>query len=163
LGVGSFELAYLLCYPMVPASFSVVFLLGTSGDITRFWVAVLVAGYACYGSLPWTAARPPRILSTPEATVLGRINTHVLGSLSHGMNTFPSGHVAVALAAALVVCSVSLAWGVGFLTIAAWIAVAAVRGRYHYLVDVLVGAGVGMAAAFTAAFAVPGSGPDPLA
>jgi hypothetical protein len=149
-----FEVAYLLCYPLVPAAFAVVFALGTPRDITRFWIAVLLAGYACYGSLPWTAARPPRLISAPEPIFFARVNAGVLGRVSHNMNTFPSGHVAVALAASLVVCSVSMAWGAGFLAIAAAVAVAAVRGRYHYLVDVLVGAGVG-AGAFATALAVP--------
>ncbi len=149
-----FEVAYLLCYPTVPAAFGVVFVAGDRGDITRFWIAVLLAGYACYGSLPWTAARPPRLISAPDPIFFARVNAGVLGRVSHNMNTFPSGHVAVAVAASLVVCSVSMAWGAGFLAIAAAVAVAAVRGRYHYLVDVLVGAGVG-GGAFATALAVP--------
>lgn len=160
VGVGFFELAYLLCYPSIPAAFAVVFVAGDRDDIARFWVAVLLAGYASYGSLPWTAARPPRLISAPEPIFLARVNAEVLGRVSHNMNTFPSGHVAVTLAAALVVCSVSLPWGVGFLAIATAVAVAAVRGRYHYLVDVLVGAGVGVTAFVTAAVGpAAGSGP----
>jgi membrane-associated phospholipid phosphatase len=151
-----FELAYLLCYPSVPAAFAVVFIAGNREDITRFWIAVLLAGYACYGSLPWTAARPPRLISAPEPIYFARINAHVLGRVSHNLNTFPSGHVAVTLAAALVVCSLSMAWGLGFLAIATAVAVAAVNGRYHYLVDVLVGAGVGVAAVLTAVVLQPG-------
>ena len=153
-----FELAYLLCYPTIPAAFAVVFVAGDRADITRFWIAVLLAGYACYGSLPWTAARPPRLISAPEPVFFARFNSHVLGRVSHSMNTFPSGHVAVTLAAALQVCVVSPGWGVAFLGIALAVAVAAVNGRYHYLVDVLVGAGVGVGAFVTAAV-VPGSAP----
>ena len=160
LGVGRwrtrhvFELAYLLCYPIVPLAFAVVFLRGDAGAITRFWVAVLLAGYVCYGTLPWTAARPPRLTGRPEGRplqpteprLLARINVYVLGRVSHNLNTFPSGHVAVSLAAALVVCSVSIAWGVAFVLIASAIAVAAVGGRYHYAIDVLIGLGVGLLA-----------------
>ena len=161
VGRGMWELAYLLCYPTIPAAFAVVFIAGDRDDITRFWMAVLLAGYSCYGSLPWTAARPPRLISAPESVFLARMNAHVLGRVSHNMNTFPSGHVAVTLAAALVVCSVSRPWGVGFLAVATAVAVAAFRGRYHFLVDVLVGAGVGViafliAAAGPAAGSVPG-------
>jgi hypothetical protein len=154
------EVAYLLCYPTIPAAFAVVFIVGDREDITRFWIAVLLAGYACYGSLPWTAARPPRVLSAPEPILFARVNAHVLGRVSHNMNTFPSGHVAVTLAAALEVCTVSLGWGLGFLAIAMAVAVAAVNGRYHYLIDVLVGAGVGLGAFVTAAaVALAGSAP----
>jgi membrane-associated phospholipid phosphatase len=156
-----FELAYLLCYPTIPAAFAVVFIAGSRADITRFWIAVLLAGYACYGSLPWTAARPPRLISAPEPIFFARLNTHVLGRVSHNMNTFPSGHVAVTLAAALQVCLVSPGWGVAFLGIAFAVAIAAVNGRYHYLVDVLVGAGVGIGAFLTAAVAGPAAGSAP--
>jgi membrane-associated phospholipid phosphatase len=173
LGAGSWrsghllELAYLLCYPMVPAAFTVVFVLGDREAMTRFWNAVLLAGYASYVSLPWTAARPPRLRDDrdthvfPEESAVRSINRHVLGRVSHNLNTFPSGHVAVAIAAALVVCSVSIPWGLVFVATAGAIAVAAVTGRYHYLVDVLVGAGVGVGAALIAAavlrfVAVPG-------
>jgi membrane-associated phospholipid phosphatase len=156
-----FEIAYLLCYPTIPAAFAVVFVAGGREDITRFWIAVLIAGYACYGSLPWTAARPPRLISAPDPIFFARVNAHVLGRVSHNMNTFPSGHVAVTLAAALGVCSVSMAWGLAFLALAMAVAVAAVRGRYHYLVDVLVGAGVGVVAFVTAAVAAPAAGSGP--
>ena len=54
------ELAYLLCYPLVPLSFAVVWLKGSPGDIERFWLTVLVAGYGCYATLPWLVSRPPR-------------------------------------------------------------------------------------------------------
>jgi PAP2 superfamily len=154
------EVAYLLCYPSIPAAFAVVFIAGDRDDITRFWMAVLLAGYACYGSLPWTAARPPRLISAPEPIFFARMNAQVLRRVSHNMNTFPSGHVAVTLAAALVVCSVSMVWGVGFLAIATAVAVAAYRGRYHFLVDVLVGAGVGVIAFLTAAVG-PAAGSAP--
>ncbi len=143
-----FEAAYLLCYPMVPATFSIVFLLGDASDVARFWVAVLLAGYACYGTLPWTAARPPRVVARDEHARRGiaKLNAAVLGRVSHHLNTFPSGHVAVTLAAALSVMLVHTCAGVAFLVVAIAIAVAAVAGRYHYLVDVLTGIPIGAAA-----------------
>lgn len=166
LGVGNWhhhlmELAYLLCYPLVPAAFLVVVVLGREADIHRFWLAVLAAGYACYGTLPWTAARPPRLSGGSEgrpATPIAALNVAVLGRVSHNLNTFPSGHVAVAIAAGLAVWPVSAAWGAAVLALAVTIAVAAVAGRYHYGVDVLAGVGVGAAAATIAgvAVAVPG-------
>lgn len=156
LGRGIFEFAYLLCYPLVPAAFVVVYALGTNADVRRFWLAVLSAGYVCYITLPWTAARPPRLLDRPDdlppavgtiVKTLSAVNTHVLGRLSHQLVTFPSGHVAVAAAAALAVAHVSAAAGIGFGALAGLIAVAAVSGRYHYVVDVLLGLAVGVATA----------------
>src|SRR5690606_21635953 len=37
------ELAYLLCYPLVPAAFAVVWREGNAADVSRFWIAVLAS------------------------------------------------------------------------------------------------------------------------
>ena len=137
------ELSYLLCYPLVPAAFAVVWAAGGEDDVDRFWVAVLAAGYACYGSLPWLVSRPPRI-AEPERTAdprhpLAAVNAFVLGRVSHQLTTFPSGHVAVSWAAAGVLSTVSAAAGSVVAVAAAAIAVAAAAGRYHYVIDVVLG------------------------
>jgi membrane-associated phospholipid phosphatase len=77
-------------------------------------------------------------------------NASILRTASHQFNTFPSGHVAVAIAVALSVLPVWRAAAVIFGVIAAGIAVGAAIGRYHYGIDVLVGALVGVAAAMLA-------------
>jgi hypothetical protein len=138
------ELAYLLCYPLVPASFIVVYSLGTTADIARFWVAVLAAGFACYVTLPWLPSRPPRLLAGAGGSRdLGAVNAFVLGRVSHQLNTFPSGHVAVSCAAAGALWPVSPPAGLVVAVIAAAVAVGAAAGRYHYVADVLLGAAVG--------------------
>jgi membrane-associated phospholipid phosphatase len=143
------EAAYLCCYPLVPLAFSIVFALGAAEDVVRFWLTVLGAGYACYITLPWTAARPPRLVGAewPVPYAVAAVNAAVLGRVSHQFVTFPSGHVAVSIAAALAVTRVWPAAGAGFGVIAMLIAIAAVAGRYHYLVDVLFGLLVGAAVA----------------
>jgi membrane-associated phospholipid phosphatase len=73
-----------------------------------------------------------------------RVNEFVLKRISHRLNTFPSGHVAVSLAAALEVMSISQPAGIVLLSIASAIAAGAVLGRYHYALDVVVGAVLGM-------------------
>ena len=135
------EVAYLLCYPLVPAAFAVVWSRGGDTDISRFWVAVLAAGFACYGPLPWLVSRPPRSLPDARRPVswIGRVNTVVLDRVSHRLNTFPSGHVAVSLAAALSVWPVSPVAAILFAAIAVGVAIGAVTGRYHYVPDVLAG------------------------
>lgn len=147
------ELAYLVCYPLVPAAFGVVWSLGGPRDIDRFWVAVLGAGYACYASLPWLLSRPPRLLDRLAAAPrhVGAVNVFVLGRVSHQLNTFPSGHVAVAAAAAVVVATIAPVFGVLIGLTAVAIAVGAAAGRYHYVIDVLLGfaaAAVALAAAW---------------
>jgi membrane-associated phospholipid phosphatase len=55
-------------------------------------------------------------------------------------NTFPSGHVAGSLAVALAVAAVMPLAGLLFLLLALSIGLACIVGRYHYVVDVVVGA-----------------------
>jgi membrane-associated phospholipid phosphatase len=143
------EFAYLLCYPLVPTAFLVVWTRGDDMDVNRFWMAVLGAGFACYGALPWLVSRPPRLTSGERTRARGvaRINALVLNRLSHQLNTFPSGHVAVSVASALGVWAVSPPAGAVIGAIALGVSLGAVTGRYHYVVDVVAGAAVGVLSA----------------
>ena len=146
------ELSYLFCYPLVPALLVVVLLAGGTVDVDRFWTAVLIGGYGSYGSLPWLISRPPRLAvnaaETPQA--IAAVNVFVLGRVSHELNTFPSGHVSVSWAAALTVLPVSPAAAAIVGLIAAGVSVGAAAGRYHYIVDVLLGVAAGGLAAAVA-------------
>lgn len=148
------ELAYLLCFPLVPLAFWIVWARGDEAEVDRYWTAVLAAGFACYGTLPWLVSRPPRVRRPPpreeHAPASRRVNLFVLARVSHGLNTFPSGHVAVAVAAALIVYATWPAAGLVLAAVAAAIAAGAVAGGYHYLVDVLLGIVLGAAAALVA-------------
>ena len=145
------ELAYLFCYPLVPLSFAVVWTMGDEVDVARFWLAVLLAGYSCYATLPWLVSRPPRLRGTPErSAMLARLNEQVLRRVSHQLNTFPSGHVAVAAAAAATVAVVSAPAGLVIGTIVAAISVGAAAGGYHYALDVLLGLAIAAAAVVVA-------------
>jgi membrane-associated phospholipid phosphatase len=59
--------------------------------------------------------------------------------------SFPSAHVASAFAIALVFLRYALPVGVVFLMVAILISLAAVVGRYHYVLDVLLGAATALA------------------
>jgi membrane-associated phospholipid phosphatase len=139
-----FEIAYLVCYPLVPASWAVIALAGQQGDVNRFWTAVLGAGFASYVVLPLLVSRPPRLVgetaSPPRHVAV--VNARVLRRFSHELNTFPSGHVAISAAAAAVVCTVLPAAGVVVAMVAAGVAIGAVAGKYHYVADVIAGLAV---------------------
>lgn len=142
------ELGYLLCYPLVPLAFGIVWLSGDVADVERFWLAVLLSAYACYGTLPWLVSRPPRLQPGQGSRrgAVAELNAHVLGRVSHRLNTFPSGHVAVAAAAAASVAVVSVPAGAALAGIVAAISVGAGAGGYHYVIDVVFGLAIAVAA-----------------
>ena len=150
------ELAYLACYPLVPMCLSLVWLRGGVSEVVEYWTAVLAAGFACYASLPWLVSRPPALLAADDADAVtgraldgsprvSRLNRWVLSRVSHRWTTFPSGHVAVSCAAAVGLARVWPAAGSLAALVAAGVAVGAVAGRYHFLVDVLAGLAVAIA------------------
>jgi membrane-associated phospholipid phosphatase len=62
------------------------------------------------------------------------------------VNTLPSGHAAGALATALAVGTIMPFAGIVFLLAALLISIATVVGRYHYVVDTVLGVLVALAA-----------------
>lgn len=144
----AFELSYLACYVLVPSTFYLVWRVGDDIQIRRFWLSVLLAGYSCYFTIPWLMSRPPRLLmpvarSRPSVASLTEF---LLARVSHMANTFPSGHVAVTAAAAVTVYPVSPTAGLAMSVMTVGIAFGAVVGRYHFVVDVILGGGLGVAA-----------------
>lgn len=144
------QLGYLACFPLVPIAFAIVWFAGSPNDVARYWLGVLLAGYACYITLPWLISRPLRLIENNAADVtpggVARFNRSVLGLVSHGLNTFPSGHVAVSVAAAIGAGAVWPAAGIGLGLVAAAVTAGAITGRYHYFADAVFGAAVGVAA-----------------
>lgn len=148
-----FEVAYLACYFLVPIGFLLVFIAGSPDDVNRFWTAVLISGYVCYGTLPWLQSRPPRVLApfdcarggprTPPS--IAHVNVFVLSRISHGWNTFPSGHAAMAFAVAFALAPVSVPAAMAAAIVAIGVAIGAAAGGYHFALDVVVGALVAMA------------------
>ena len=137
------ELAYLCCYPMLPVGFACLYFAGLHAESDRFWTAVLLAVFGCYGVLPWLPTRPPRAIEGAPMLPPGpvrRLNLRVLGLASVQLNTFPSGHAAGSLATALAVGAHLPSAGVPLGLLALAISIASVVGRYHYAADALAGA-----------------------
>jgi hypothetical protein len=141
------ELAYFLVHIFVPAGFLILALAGLDAS-EQFWTPVLLAGYACYGTLPWLQARPPRLIESTagggdadaaSTTQVRGWNVWLLDMVSVKANTFPSGHVAVALAVALKMFDLLPAAGLIFVPAALLIAAATVVRRYHYTADAALG------------------------
>lgn len=138
------ELAYLLVYPVIPAGVATLAIGGHADAIPRYWAIVLLAEFVSYGTMPWLQTRPPRALEVPDEPmqappVIRRLNATVLDRGSIQANTIPSGHAAGAVATALAVADAMPTAGAVFLIGAACIVAATVLGRYHYLVDSILG------------------------
>ena len=91
--------------------------------------------------LPWIQTRPPRALETgePWSSSVRAFNLRMLGATSIQVNTFPSGHAAEGLAAALLVTVAPPAIVAAMFAAGLAVSAGAVLGRYHYLVDALAG------------------------
>jgi len=142
------ELSYLFCYPLVPIGFACLYLAGLRAEADRFWTVVFLAVFPCYGALPWLPTRPPRVVEGAPArhSTIRTLNLRILERASVKLNTFPSGHVASAVATALVVATRLPTAGLMLTVIAGGIAAASIVGRYHYLADVLSGAAIALTA-----------------
>jgi membrane-associated phospholipid phosphatase len=140
-----FELAYLFCYPLVPAGLVALYLSGKGDYAHEFWNVVLPPAYVCYATFPFVQTLPPRAIEDrepwkPGRTGMRKVNLFVLRQASIQANTFPSGHVAASVAVALELWAHTAPVGIAFAVIAASIAAGAFFGRYHYAVDVIIGA-----------------------
>ncbi len=135
------EAAYAGVYLLVPIALAIRFWFLPSPGPDTFWTVVLVTDYICFGALPWVQTRPPRALELDEPWVssVRRFNLRLLGATSIQVNTFPSGHAAEALVAAIMVVGAP-SWIVLLMFLAACaVSAGAVLGRYHYLLDAIVG------------------------
>jgi len=148
------EMAYLSCYPLVPLAVATVYLTGLRGRINGFWLVLLVSTYICYTITPFVPALPPRsILGDQLVTIVSQKSTNKgrlfnLFILQHGSIhaiSFPSAHVASAFAIAFVLFHYSTPIGVVFFVVAILISLGAVIGRYHYALDVILGAATAFA------------------
>ena len=135
------EGAYAGVYPIIPIALVLHLWFSPDADADRFWLVVLITDFVCFGMLPWIQTRPPRAVEAvqPWSSGLRSFNVSLLGRLSIGVNTVPSGHAAEALAAALLLSDAPAGVAVWMWAAAAAISAGAVLGRYHYAVDAFAG------------------------
>jgi membrane-associated phospholipid phosphatase len=139
------ELAYLLVYPLMPLGLATLYVTNSRQFANYYWIVVLLATYVCFAITPFVPAMPPRALESYEKfrmppSKLGAFNRFILRRGSIQAITFPSAHVASAMAAGLVLLRVEPYAGLIFLLIGVSIAIATVVGGYHYAADALLAA-----------------------
>jgi hypothetical protein len=144
------EIAYAICYLIVPLAIGILYLghMGIYAD--RFWSTVLLPTYISFMALPFFPTLPPRVLDSQPAqrnskSKIRHLNLWILQHASIQVNTFPSGHVAASVSAALALLPLMPAVGLLFVLIAISIGLGAVIGRYHYAADALLAAAIAVA------------------
>jgi membrane-associated phospholipid phosphatase len=141
--VAYLDIVYMFCFLLLPAGFAALAATGHSAQANHYWTMVLGADLGAFAPLSVLQTRPPWMLEDPPAlpdNAVRRLASYMVRRATIGVNTFPSGHVAVSLAAAVAVMgSLPLTGGV-LLVLAASISLACIVGRFHYVVDVLAGA-----------------------
>jgi membrane-associated phospholipid phosphatase len=145
------EGVYFGCFLVVPGGLLVLIAGGHEEYTSRYWTAVVVAELVAFSMLPWIQTRPPWALEAPgplarRGLALGRLARLLVDRATIGVNTFPSGHAAASVAAALAVSGAMPMAGGVLLLIAASITLAAVVGRYHYAADGVAGVLLGVGA-----------------
>ena len=141
-----FESAYLMCYPLVPIGLGALYLGHHRAAADFYWIVVVLASDLCFASTIFFPAMPPRLLTAQAvefraaANDVRKLNLEILNRGSIQAITFPSAHVASTTAVALVLARFLPVTGAIFLVIAASIAIGAFVGRYHYFLDVALGA-----------------------
>jgi hypothetical protein len=137
----SLEFAYAGVSPLIPIALALHLWFAAPPDPDRFWAVVLITDYICFATLPWLQTRPPRSIerNEPWRSAFRRFNVRLMSTASIRVNTFPSGHAAEALAAALLVLEAPWPWVAWMFLNAAAISAGAVFGRYHYAADAFAG------------------------
>ena len=141
------QFAYMMVYPLIPLGLVALYLGGLRSRVDDYWIVVLAATYVCFATTIFVRARPPRLSPGYSSyripsTSLGILNENILSRASIQAITFPSAHVASAMAAALILLKLEPRVGLVFLWMALSVAVATIVGGYHYVADVVVAIGV---------------------
>ena len=137
------EIVYVLTFLLLPGGLAALVVTGRSALANHYWTLVTAADFLAFGSLSVFQTRPPWALEPKPVLAersVHRMAAYMVRHATIGVNTFPSGHVAVSLAVALAVIGSMPLTGAILLVLAVSISIACVVGRYHYAVDVMTGA-----------------------
>lgn len=135
------EAAYAGIYLLVPLALIAHLTLVPNASAERFWNVILLTDFICFGFLTFVQTRPPRTMHSPDpwSSSARSFNLSMLGATSIQVNTFPSGHAAEALAAALLVSGAPLPIVFAIALAALAVSAGTVLGRYHYAADAIAG------------------------
>lgn len=136
---------YLLIY-LPPA---ILYLRGRRASHANTLLALTIVYAVCFATYLLFPVDGPRFLSGPAAGPEGPVRAFVIRLLDAGSSrgtAFPSSHVAASVVASLCALGSERRTGIVVALLTVGLAAGAVYGGFHYLVDVVAGAVVGLAA-----------------
>ncbi len=147
------HLAYLSFYPGVYLPPLFLLLRGRRREAVVTVYAVLLSACLCYLAFVLIPVQGPRYFGPPEGVPEGPVRALVLAILEGGSSrgaAFPSAHMALMMAQAIMALCFQRTVGLVLLALTLGVGFGAVYGGFHYAVDMFAGALVGGAAAWVA-------------
>jgi membrane-associated phospholipid phosphatase len=143
------HLAYLAYYPIIYVVPVVLWLSDRKRDFESAVFALMLTFVACFVAYIIFPVAGPRYLwpSTAPDGLFRRLATWLLEARSSRGTAFPSSHVAVACAQSVLAVRFFGARGAVIPVVTIGLALGAIYGGFHYAVDVLAGAMLGVSAA----------------
>lgn len=143
------HLAYLSYYALVYVPPALLWIRGRRQEFAESVLALVIVYAICFAVYAIFPVDGPRFVRGPSMAPEGPIRAIVVGLLESGSSrgtAFPSSHVAASVVAAM--CALKFQKRVGRVVagLTTGLAIGAVYGGYHYGVDVLAGAAIGIVA-----------------
>jgi membrane-associated phospholipid phosphatase len=142
------HLGYLLYYAIVYLPPLVLYLAGRRDEFARTMFAVMLTYAVCFIVFALFPVEGPRYAwGAPPSVPAGPVRSFTLAVLERGSSrgtAFPSSHAAVASAQAILALRYQRGLGVVVAVTSALLMIGAIYGGFHYAVDVLAGAVVGI-------------------
>ncbi|HEX5972751.1 MAG TPA: phosphatase PAP2 family protein [Gemmatimonadaceae bacterium] len=142
------HLAYASYYAIVLVPPLVLYLRGKRDAFAATMLALTIVYGACFTTYLFFPVDGPRYLVGPANAPVGPVRSFVLHLLEAGSSrgtAFPSSHVAAAVVASLCALTFQRRLGVVLAVLTVGLAAGTVYGGFHYAVDALVGALLGVA------------------
>ena len=144
------HLAYLSFYPAIYVPPIVLAVRGRLREATTTALGILIASVVCYLVFAVFPVQGPRYFGPPEGVPDVSMRRLTLQILENGSSTgaaFPSAHMALMTAQAVLALRLQPKMGVLLTLAMLGVGVGAVYGGFHYAVDMAAGALVGLASA----------------
>ena len=141
--LNTLDVLYLGTFLTVPAGLLALWLAGEMRLADRYWTIVMTSLLICYAGTAIVHTRPPRTLERTRERAVRRTQHaafDAVDNFSIGANTIPSGPGAAPLAITLALLEPLPVVAAAFFAYAIIITAACITGRYHFIVDCVLGA-----------------------